>query len=172
VKSILLAVRLTLALTLTLAVVAPAARAQRGDSLRVGARYRVTLAKFPDRVGPQLPPDRWLAGELIERRADTLVLRPHPGTGSVPVPATAIDRLEVSRGVSRATSAFENALGGAVGGGLTGFLLYRTGLRGTNFHKPWQAVGISAASGAAGGLISGLLFPVERWRRVARPAGR
>jgi hypothetical protein len=155
-----------------LGTVSAAASAQRNDGLQVGARYRVTLVKFPDRVGPQLPADRWLAGELTERRADTLMLRPHPATGSVAVPATAIDRLEVSRGVSRATSAFENALGGAIAGGIAGYFLYDSGLRGINFHKPWQAVGISAATGAAGGLIGGLLFPVERWRRVERPAAR
>jgi hypothetical protein len=168
----LFAVRVTFAVTAMLVTATSAALAQRDDALQVGARYRVTLVKFPDRAGPQLPPDRWLAGELVERRADTLVLRPHPTTGSVPVPATAIDRLEISRGVSRATSAFENAFGGAVGGGIAGYFLYDSGLRGTNFHKPWQAVGISAATGAVGGLISGLLFPVERWRRVGKPVAR
>ncbi|MFL5605790.1 MAG: hypothetical protein ACJ8AD_05030 [Gemmatimonadaceae bacterium] len=166
------ALRVTLVSTMMLGVVTPPALAQRDDALRVGARYRVTLVKFPERVGPQLPMDRWLAGELVERRVDTLVLRPHPATGLVPVPVAAIDRLEVSRGVSRGVSAFENAFGGAVAGGLTGLFLYRSGLRGTNFQKPWQAVGISAASGAAGGLISGLLFPTERWRRVDKPAVR
>jgi len=100
------------------------------------------------------------------------VLRPHPATGSVPVPATAIDRLEISRGVSRATSAFENAVGGAIAGGVSGYFLYDSGLRGTNFNKPWQAVGIGAATGAIGGLIGGLIFPMERWRRVEKPAAR
>ena len=165
------AVRVVFAVMI-LGVVAAPALAQRGDTLQVGARYRVTLAKFPDHVGPQFPPERWLSGELVERRADTLMLRPHPATGSVSVPATAIDRLEISRGVSRATSAFENAFGGAVVGGLWGWLLYDSGLRGTNFHKPWQAVGISAAIAGGGGLIAGLVFPNERWRRVEKPAMR
>jgi hypothetical protein len=43
----------------------------------------------------------------------------------------------------------------------SGYFLYESGLRGTNFHKPWQAVGISAATGAIGGLIGGLLFPIR-----------
>jgi hypothetical protein len=171
-KSSIFAVHVALAVTTMLATVTPAALAQHDDALRVGARYRVTLPKYPDRPGPQLPLDRQLAGELVERRADTLVLRPHPATGTVTVAVAAIDRLEVSRGVSRAASAFENAFGGAVAGALAGWSLYNSGLRGTNFHKPWQAVGISAATGAAGGFIGGLLFPVERWRRVDKPAAR
>jgi hypothetical protein len=171
-KRSLCAVHVAFAVTTMLGAVSTVAVAQRDDALQVGARYRVTLVKFPDRIGTQMPADRWLAGELVERRADTLVLRPHPATGSVAVPATAIDRLERSRGVSRATSAFENALGGAVAGGIGGYFLYDSGLRGINFNKPWQAVGISAATGAIGGLIGGLLFPVERWRRVDKPVAR
>ena len=171
-KSSLFALRVGFPVTMMLGTMTSAALAQRDAALQVGARYRVTLVKFPDRVGPQLPTDRWLAGELVERRGDTLVLRPHPAIGSVPVPAAAIDRLEISRGVSRATSAFENALGGAIVGGAWGYLLYDSGLRGTNFNKPWQAVGIGAATGAVGGLISGLIFPTERWRRVEKPAAR
>jgi hypothetical protein len=157
---------------LILGVVAAPALAQRDDPLQVGARYRVTLAKFPDHAGPQFPAERWLSGELVERRADTLVLRPHPATGTLPVPAAAIDRLEISRGVSRATSAFENAVGAGVLGGAWGWLLYDYGLRGTNFRKPWQAVGISAAIAAGGGLLLGLIAPNERWKRVDKPAAR
>jgi hypothetical protein len=170
-KCTLMALRAAFAV-LALCTVTPTALAQRDDALQVGARYRVTLVKFPDRAGPQLPPDRWLAGELVERHSDTLVLRPHPATGSVPVPSGAIDRLEISRGVSRCASAFENAIGGALLGALVGKTIYDSGLRGTNYQKPWQAVGTTAAIAAGSGFVVGLLFPNERWKRVDKPAAR
>lgn len=145
------------------------ADAQRGDSLQVGARYRVTLAKLPDRIGPQLPQERWLMGELTAQRGDSLVLRPHPLTGTVAVPLSAVDRLEISRGVSRGTSAAENTIGWGLLGALWSWELYHVGLRGTNFDKPWHAVGTGAAIGAGTGLLTGILFPTERWRRVRKP---
>ena len=149
---------------------APSIAAQRGDSLQVGARYRVTLAKLPDRIGPQLRPERWLMGELTARRGDSLVLRPHPLSGTVAVPLSAVDGLEISRGVSRGASAAENTVGGGLLGALWGWTLYDSGLRGRNFDKPWHAVGTGAAIGAGAGLIGGILFPTERWRHVRKPA--
>jgi len=146
-----------------------AAQAQRDDSLQVGARYRITLPEFADRPGPQFPPSRWLAGALVEQRRDTLVVRPHPSTGVIAVPFTSIDRLERSRGVSRAASGFEGAIGGALVGALLGSLVYDIGVRGTNFNTRWQAVGIMAANSAGGGLVAGVLFPTERWKRITTP---
>ena len=146
-----------------------AAQAQRDDSLQVGARYRITLPEFADRPWPQFPPSRWLAGALVEQRRDTLLLQPHPSTGVIAVPFTSIDRLERSRGVSRVASGFEGAVGGALLGAVMGSLVYDIGVRGTNFNTRWQAVGIMAANAAGGGLVAGVLFPTERWKRVATP---
>ncbi len=146
-----------------------AAQAQRDDSLQVGARHRITLPAFADRPGPQFPASRWLAGALVGQRRDTLLLQPHPSTGVVAVSITAVDHLERSRGVSRAASGFEGAVGGALVGALLGSFFYDIGVRGTNFNTRWQAVGIMAANGAGGGLFAGVLFPTERWKRVATP---
>ena len=161
---------ITAALALLGAVCASApARAQRGDSLQVGVRYRVTLPKFADRPGPQFPQSRWLAGELVGRRGDTLEIRPHPTTGTVAVPIVAIDRLERSRGVSRAASALEGVVGGALVGALFGNLAYAIDSRRSEFDSRWEATWTSAALTAGAGLLVGLLFPTERWKRVEKP---
>ena len=158
-----------MALLGTLCVGTPAG-AQRGDSLQVGARYRITLPKFADRPGPQFPQSRWLAGELVERRGDSLIVRPHPTTGNVAVPFASIDRLERSRGVSRAASTFEGAVGGALVGAVIGSIVYGFDVRAPGYNTFWQSVGTSAAHGAGAGLVTGLLFPTERWKRVRKPS--
>lgn len=152
--------------SLTLAV---DARAQRGDTLQVGARYRITLPEFADRPGPQAPPSRWLTGELVERRGDSLVVRPHPTTGAVAVPLSSIHRLERSRGVSRVASAVEGAVVGALSGVVLGNVVYELGLRGSGFDTRWQSMGTMAAHAGGAGLVAGALFPSERWKRVATP---
>ena len=149
---------------------APAARGQEGDSLRLGMRYRVTLPKLADVDGPQFPSTRMLMGQLVARRADSLVLRPHPTTGTVAVPLVAVSRLERSRGVSRVVSGVEGAVGGAIACVILGLFLYELDVRGSGFNTRWQAVGTMAANSAAGGLIVGALFPSERWRRVPTPS--
>lgn len=160
--------------TLLLVVVASLALtfdagAQKGDTLQLGARYRITLPEFANRPGPQPPPSRWLTGELIERRGDTLVVRPHPTTGAVAVPFSSIHRLERSRGVSRVVSAVEGTFGGALVGAILGNVFYDLGVRGSGFNTRWQATGTIAAHGAGGGLLAGALFPSEKWKRVATP---
>jgi hypothetical protein len=149
---------------------APAARAQQDDSLATGARYRILLPKLPDRDDPQFPASRWVTGELVARRADSLVVRPHPTTGTLSVPLASVERLEQSRGVSRVASAVEGAVGGALGGVVLGLLLYQLDVRGSGFNTRAQAVGTMAAHTAGGAFIAGLLFPTERWKRVEKPA--
>jgi hypothetical protein len=161
-----------LLLAAALLAVAPPARAQESESLQLGARYRVRLPRLPDLEGPQFPNGRMLTGELVAQRADSLVLRPHPSTGSIAVPLTAVERLERSRGISRAASAVEGAIGGAVAGALFGLLLYEFDVRGTGFNTRWQAVGTTAGNAAIGGFVAGLLFPAERWKRVDKPTVR
>ena len=161
--------------SLTLVVItslagAVGARAQKSDTLQVGVRYRITLPKFADRPDPQFPASRWLMGELVERRGDSLVVRPHPTTGAVAIPLSSIHRLERSMGVSRVASAVEGAFGGALIGAILGNVFYDLGVRGTGFDTRWQATGTMAAHAAAGGLAAGVVFPSERWKRVASPA--
>ena len=148
---------------------AATARAQQAEALQVGARYRVRLPKLPEVDGPQFPNGRLLAGALVEQRGDSLVLRPHPTTGSVAVPLSSVERLEKSRGISRVASAVEGAVGAAVAGALFGLLLYELDVRGSGYNTRWQAVGTSAGNAAIGGFAVGLLFPSERWKRVDKP---
>ena len=148
---------------------ATAAPAQQGEALQLGARYRVRLPRLPDVDGPQFPNGRLLAGALVERRGDSLVLRPHPTTGSVAVPLASVERLEKSRGISRIASAVEGAVGAAVAGALFGLVLYEFDVRGSGYNTRWQAVGTSAGNAALGGFAVGLLFPAERWKRVDKP---
>ena len=157
---------------LCLVTAADGAQGQRSDSLVIGVRYRVTLPGFPARPGPQAHQERWLSGELVARRADSLVLRPHPQTGEVAIPISAVERLERSRGVSRFTSGVEGAIGGALVSAVLGWNLYEHKLRGPGFNTRGQAIGTSAAVGGGLGLLAGLLFPTERWKRVDVPTAR
>jgi hypothetical protein len=163
---------ITLLLATALLAAAPAARAQDSEALQLGVRYRVRLPKLPNVDGPQFPNGRMLAGELVERRADSLVLRPHPSTSTVAVPLSAVERLEKSRGISRAASAVEGAVGGAVVGALIGLIFYELDVRGSGFDTRWEAVGTVAGNTALGGFVAGLLFPAERWKRVDTPTAR
>lgn len=149
---------------------ASAAAAQQRDTLEVGARYRITLPEFADRPGPQPSPTRWLTGTLVERRGDSLVVRPHPTTGAVAVPVSSIHRLERSRGVSRAASAVEGAVGGGLAGLILGNVVYELGLRAPGFNTRWQSMGTMAAHAGGAGLLTGALLPSERWKRIANPA--
>jgi hypothetical protein len=88
------------------------------------------------------------------------------------VPLSAVERIEVSLGVSRAASGFEGAVGGAFLGALTGWTLYNAGLPGANFRTRGRAVRTSAAFGAGFGLLGGMTFPRERWRPMPLPASR
>jgi hypothetical protein len=163
---------LLLLLAATMFAAPQTARAQEGESLQLGARYRVRLPKLPDVDGPQFPKGRLLAGALVERRGDSLVLRPHPTTGSVTVPLSSVERLEKSRGISRIISAVEGAVGAAAVGALFGFVDYQLDVRGSGYDTRWQAIGASAGNAALGGFAVGLLFPAERWKRVEKPAVR
>jgi hypothetical protein len=163
---------IALSLSAALLASAPVAWAQQGDSLQLGARYRVRLPRLPDVDGPQFPNARLLTGALVARHGDSLVLQPHPSTGSVAVPLSSVERLEKSRGVSRAASAVEGAVGGAVVGAVFGLLLYELDVRGSGYDTRWQSVGTTAGNAAIGGFAAGLLFPGERWKRVDKPAVR
>ena len=151
---------------------APSTHAQEGDSLATGVRYRITLPKLSTLSGPQFPGTRWLTGELTERRGDSLVVRPHPTASTVSVPLASVDRLERSQGVSRLASGVEGAVVGAIFGVAVGSILYELGVRESGFRTWGQAVGTMAAHAGGGGLVTGLVLPSERWKRIRVPTPR
>jgi hypothetical protein len=77
-----------------------------------------------------------------------------------------VQRLLVSRGVSRWRSALSGAIGGALVGALWGNLLYDFNLRSQVFDSGAHARSRGAIAGAAGLAFTQALFPRESWRRA------
>lgn len=159
----------TLAVTSASLALAFDASAQRGDTLQVGVRYRITLPDFPDRPDPQLAPSRWLTGTFVGRRGDSVLVQPHPTTGVVAVPLASIDRLERSRGISRLGGALENGIAGAAFGALFAAVFYDRYVHSNGFETRGRAAGTVAAYVGGSAFIASALFPTERWRRIAKP---
>lgn len=157
---------LSLAALVGLATAATPLRAQFPADLQVGARVRVSV---PERQRQAEGPERrqLLRGTIEGYTADTLRLA-IPGTvGAVAIPRSSVRRLEVSRGVSRPATAAERAIGGAIGGAISWALMNdprRSG--GPHYRTDWRAAGVGASWGAGIGVLTGLLFPHEHWRRV------
>src|SRR4051812_47802561 len=100
--------RLHLVIAIVALVAAGRAQGQGIADLPAGARIRITL---PDsaRQHPFMPRAQSVIGTLARTTSDTLWLRV-AGPDTVRVPRSALRRVEVSRGVSRARSAVEFGL--------------------------------------------------------------
>jgi hypothetical protein len=133
-----------------------------------GARVRVWLPE-PVRQG-QAPERRQLLRGNVESVDRGVMRLSVPGSmGSLTIPRSAVRRLDVSRGVSRAASVAERAVGGAISGAILYALLNdpkRTG--GPHYRTDWRAAGVGAAWGGGIGAVIGFVFPFERWDRVIR----
>ena len=115
---------------------------------------------------------RKVTGRVEALTSDTLVLQPDGRTAAVSMPAAALIRIEISRGIlSRKKSAWRHAKWGAVIGAVPGSL--SLGLQ----HEQvggGSSVAKAAALGAwSGGLFGGLVGavvgaarPGENWERV------
>lgn len=129
----------------------------------VGTRVLAIMPPGPD-------DDRFLAfrlpsrvtGRVTASTADTLFVQPHSGVGVLPMPRAAIRSLYVSRGRSRWRSALSYGATFALVGAFTRapFDEERSGTSRTD------EIFTDAAIGAAGGIVTGLVWPREFWRRA------
>ncbi|HEX6750264.1 MAG TPA: hypothetical protein VF092_23425 [Longimicrobium sp.] len=136
------------------------------QEIAAGTRVRITLT--PQRDVEGYTPPQVLRGTLVAMDATSMTLQLHPGAGPVRVQRDAVRRVDVSRGVpSRAANAAMGAVGGAVVGALEFWLL-----NDEEFDSDSEAAWTGAAVGAGFGLVTGALFPRERWKRVRLPDAR
>jgi hypothetical protein len=151
---------LVLAAALLLSIALPA----RGQEIAPRTRVRIWLTPQRQVEGYTLP--QVLRGTLLETGADSLTLQVHPATSPIRIAKTAVRRVDVSRGVpSRAASAAMGAVGGAALGALEFWLL-----NDEEFGSDGEAALVGAAAGAGIGLVTGALWPHERWHRFRWPA--
>jgi hypothetical protein len=156
---------LAAAFAATLALPGPA-RAQEAEP-RPQQRVLVTLTRQPEVEGAT--PSQAIRGTLLAIDADSMTVQVHPGTGPLRVSRAAVRRMYVSRGVpSRTQSAAAGAVGGAVLVALS-FWLQNQGEH-PEFSSDRDAALTGAAVGGGLGLVTGALFPRERWHRVRLPA--
>ena len=149
-----------------LALLPTFAAAQFPDRVQPGVRVRVWL---PEPYMQENTPWRrqLLRATVSEVQNDRLRLTV-PGTeGTITVPRSAIRRLDVSKGQSRAASAVERAIGFAIAGAIGAAIENDpNSTEWPNYNRTWRAAEEGAKWGAALGAVVGFVFPTERWRRV------
>ena len=147
---------------LLIAVSASPAAAQRMPA--EGARVRVHLAEA---AGVESTDADVLRGTLVTLTHDSVLLRLHPAAAATAIARSAIERMDVSRGVpSRFESALRNVPGSAVVGVLERLLFRAIGVDALEDEELWESALIGAAGGAVIGAIVGAVAPRERWERV------
>jgi putative intracellular protease/amidase len=153
------------------AVLAPlAVRGQSIDSVPAGTRVRADVfTADTSRVRRVFAQP--VAGTLVGVRGDTLLLALRAGADPLRIPRSALRDVYVSRGrPGRVSSALRSAVVPAlVGGALRG--LAASVRRGDSDPSPGRAALSGAALSAAFAGVKGAVFPKERWRRLALPAG-
>ena len=131
-------------------------------------RVMVTLTRQPEVEGAT--PSQAIRGTLLAIDADSMTVQVHPGTSPLRVSRGVVRHMYVSRGVpSRTQSAAVGAVGGAALVALSFWLQNQDDDR-REFSSDHDAVLTGAAVGGGLGLITGALFPRERWHRVRLPA--
>lgn len=147
------------------AMVAPLA-SLAAQALAVGDRIRLTVAE--PQPQQESPGSRRLVlrGEVTRLVPDSIYLRPSPVTSELSIPVVAVKSLQRSRGVSRSATALRLAF----------VLAATTALYSAGVHdddRPlmgaddWRDAALAgAAIGAGTGLILGVVFPTEGWRRL------
>ena len=136
---------------------------QAADTVPRGTRVRVTPST----------PSSVVVGELIEIRDSALVIRTQGYRGDVTIPRSAVMRLEVSRGTTRAASAGWGALIGLGVGGLLGVASWYRPQCG---YDAWFCMTLPTAFAVGGilgtpiGTVIGFAFGFrERWKDAAVP---
>jgi hypothetical protein len=143
--------------------------AQFPAQVQVGTRVRVWVPEpFRQEEGPGRR--QLLRGTVESVQPDQLRLTVPGTSGSLTIPRSSVERLDISRGwPSRGVSMIERAIGGAIGGAISYALLNDPRRRGgPHYATDWRAAGVGASWGAGLGALVGLAFPHEHWRRVIR----
>jgi hypothetical protein len=157
--------RTYLALVLCLCAAGPLDAQQHPVS--PGDRVRVSARSFPR-----------TSGTVLDARADSLVLRARGGD-TIHAAWSDVRTLEVSGGRSRVNTALRNGgigvLAGGVAGAVFGYAVYHED------DDDWCIVvcsrrdaGLAGAAlfgivGGGAGVLSGAVFPAQRWRRADAP---
>ena len=157
--------RTYLALVLCLCAAGPL-EAQR-QAVSPGDRVRVSARSLPR-----------TSGTVLDARPDSLVLRARGGD-TLHAAWSDVRTLEVSGGRSRVSTALRNGgiglLAGAAAGGVFGYAVYHED------DDDWCILicsrgdaGLAGAAffgivGGGAGVLSGAVFPVDRWRRAETP---
>lgn len=160
---------------LTMAVALGSATASAEDpQARPGERVRVSTVT----AGVGTTHQDELIGVLQSLDVDGLTVLADARPDAVKVPASAIRRLEVSRGRHRPSWAMPTLVGGgALVGGLTGAIIgYGTTCTldycasdAEVSHSTWTGTAVGAAVGAAGGLLAASLIHKELWGPASLP---
>jgi hypothetical protein len=150
--------RATFTVLVALLSIVGVASAQTTETLPRGTRVRIAPAT----------PTRAIVGRLVAVTDSSIVVR--RDRGDLTIPRSVVQRLEISRGTSRAASAGRGALIGAVVGGAIGSTK-GCGHGGGEFClEPPAAAAVGGVYGAATGSLVGLVVgSIERWRRTEMP---
>lgn len=157
--------RTYLALVLCLCAAGPL-DAQR-QSVSPGDRVRVSARSFPR-----------VSGTVLDARPDSLVLRSRGGD-TIHTAWSDVRTLDVSGGSSRVSTALRyggiGLLGGAATGVVVGYASFEEDDDGWCFVACSRTeAGLAGAAlfgfvGGATGVLSGMFFPAQRWRRAETP---
>ena len=152
-------------------LVAVALHASPAEAQRMpveGSRVRLHLVEGP---APKSSDADILRGTLVTLTNDSVLLRVHEAAAPTTVARSAIERMDVSRGVpNRFESALRSVPASAAVGMLERLLVRAFGMEGTDDEEVWESALIGAAGGAVIGAVIGAVAPRERWERV-RDAG-
>ena len=139
-----------------------ATEAQPAPVIAVGARVRVLTTADTPPAGRRVP---WRVGRIVAATPDSLTIETGKSATPLTLPASAVERLEVSRGRDRGKGMFVGALiGGLLAGGAAA-----TASGGDEGVPAEEAVVGGAVAGLMLGGVMGALAAPERWQRAALP---
>jgi len=150
---------LSLGLLLVLCLMEPAS-AQWPSEVAPGARVQVRLPEAEFQSGGRR--GHLIRGRVARLAQDSLYLAVTDSVGPLAIPRGLIQRLDISRGVSRSTSAVIQGLRLGLATALLAGLVNDD----DSGHSFGEAALIGGGVGFAFGAVLGAVRPEERWRRV------
>ena len=144
------------------------ATAQSGFPAEIQPGTRVdVLVRDTSRQVWVVPPQQSIRGTVTALAGDTLRLRVPHTSGTLAISRADVRHLRRSLGVpNRGESAARGLVGGAVLGALYGLILRSTERSDWGERTTGDAALLGAGIGAGIGVVTGAIFPTERWKRV------